>query len=72
MRLKIKVIENLFNEIIEEKSTTLEKEIVINTQKIFRSPKRQKKNLLTASHIQDAKTTKQRKIEKPKEEYGIL
>lgn len=60
MRLKIKVIENLFNEIIAEKFTTLEKEMVINTQKIFRSLKRQKKNILTASHTQDAKTTKQR------------
>lgn len=60
MRLKIKVIENLFNEIIAEKFTTLEKEMVINTQKIFRSLKRQNKNILTASHTQDAKTTKQR------------
>ena len=41
--IKKKVIENLFNEIIAEKSTTLEKEMVINTQKIFRNPKRQKK-----------------------------
>lgn len=61
VRLKIKVIENLFNEIIAEKPTTLEKEMDIKTQRIFRSPKIQKKNLSTASYIH-AKTTKQETV----------
>ena len=59
---QLKGPENIFNKIIEENFPNLKKEITINVQEAYRTPKRfeQKKKILPLHNNQSTKCTEQR------------